>query len=38
MDSSIYQAALEALVVRGENKSYYEKLLPTRKSRSTLGV
>lgn len=38
MDSSIYQAALEALIARGENKSYYEKLLSTCKTRNTLGV
>ena len=38
MDSSIYQAALEALIARGENRSYYEKLLSTCKTRNTLGV
>ena len=38
MDSTIYKAALEALIERGENKSYYEKLLSTYNSRNTLGV
>ena len=38
MDSSIYKAALEALIERGENKSYYEKLLKTCESKNTLGV
>ena len=38
LDSSIYKAALDALISRGENKSYYEKLLTTYKERNTLGV
>ena len=38
MDSSIYKAALEALIERNENKSYYEKLLKVCEEKNTLGV
>lgn len=38
MDSTIYHQALEALIERGDNKSYYEDLLATYKKHNTLGI
>lgn len=38
LDSSIYKAALDVLIERGENKEFYENLLATYEKRNTMGV
>ena len=38
MDSTIYKAALDALIARGENTEYYQKLATEYASHNTLGV
>ena len=38
MDSTIYKAALDALIERGENKDFYEKLAEEYKKHNTLGI
>ncbi len=38
MDSSIYKAALDVLIERGENKDFYEKLADEYKQHNTLGI
>ena len=37
MDSTIYKAALDALIERGENKDFYEKLAADYEKHNTLG-
>lgn len=38
MDSTIYKAALDALIERGENKDFYEKLAAEYVKHNTLGI
>ena len=38
MDSTIYKAALDALIERGENKDFYEKLAADYEKHNTLGI
>ena len=38
MDSTIYKAALDALIERGENKDFYEKLAAEYAKHNTLGI
>ncbi len=38
LDSTIYKAALDTLIERGENKSFYEKLAKDYEAHNTLGV
>ena len=38
LDSSIYKAALDVLIERGENKDFYEGLLKKYNAQNTLGV
>lgn len=38
MDSTIYKAALDALIERGENKDFYEKLTAEYAKHNTLGI
>lgn len=38
MDSTIYKAALDALIERGENKDFYEKLAAEYEKHNTLGI
>ncbi|WP_165053801.1 MULTISPECIES: ABC transporter substrate-binding protein [unclassified Adlercreutzia] len=38
LDSTIYKAALDALIERGENKEFYEGLLKVYEAHNTLGV
>lgn len=38
LDSTIYKAALDELISRGENKEFYEKLLEVYNKRNTMGV
>ena len=38
LDSSIYKAALETLIARGENASFYEGLMKKYEAHNTLGV
>lgn len=38
MDSTIYKAALDALIARGENAEYYQKLADEYAKRNTLGL
>ena len=38
LDATIYKAALDALIERGENKAFYEDLLKVYEKRNTLGA
>lgn len=38
LDSTIYKAALDVLIERGENAEFYEELLEVYKKRNTMGV
>lgn len=38
LDSTIYKAALDTLIERGENKGFYEDLLKVYEKRNTMGV
>ena len=38
MDSTIYKAALDALIERGEDKDFYEKLAADYEKHNTLGI
>ena len=38
LDSTIYKAALDVLLERGENAEFYEGLLATYEARNTLGA
>ncbi|WP_172137139.1 ABC transporter substrate-binding protein [Adlercreutzia sp. ZJ473] len=38
LDSTIYKAALDVLIERGENKEFYEELLKVYEAHNTMGV